>query len=106
MTTNPTQNSSEELTELAIKITEIAFNGFHNQPTRESAAQDLSDMTALLASHLQAYTEEIRREVIGDDWNMDGNLRQWEQKVQEYVNRTKRTQRKRLDRIAKEWGVK
>jgi len=69
----------------------------------------LEDVTALFASHLQAYTDEIRREVIGDgEFHVShmcplNNIDCAKFAAREQM---RHGQRQALNNIATKWGVK
>ena len=73
--------------------------------------QFLEDVTALFASHLQAYTDEIRREVIGSpetipaDFYHNKSYDDIRDKIIATTN-LRAEQRQALNNIATKWGVK
>lgn len=112
MTTNPTQSPSEELRKvLADFLDQFAFNINSNKLYVSSAEMNreidylINAFAPEIAAYLQAYTEEIRRWVIGEDTKqIHGHNPACDCYIIE--NELRAFQRKTLDRIAKEWGVK
>lgn len=71
----------------------------------------LEDVTALFALHLQAYADEIRREVIGENETVnDIENPSWDDMRRQAAtlgkNQLKALQHKALNTLAIKWGVK
>jgi hypothetical protein len=115
MTTNPTQSSSEELRKSRDEITKLLMREYGvSYHEAANALDEIVDMP-FVASHLQAYTDEIRREVIGDkkisltdiygiDWR--NNYGYNETQVRDAAIYLQCKQRQALNALATKWGVK
>lgn len=107
MTTNPTQSSSEELRDKVRQAImddpAITFRSSYSDGDLIDEEIAVETIMQIFASHLQAYTEEIRREVIGKNTKPShGHNTDCDCYIIE--NDLRAEQRQALSKVSNEWG--